>query len=316
MIGLRPILTRISGSGKVPKVSIVIASHNAAHVIELCLSTLNNQNQIKDVEIIIADSSTDGTDSIISEQFPDVKLFHYSEPLTIPCLRGYAIAEASGEIIAIIDPFSVVDSQWCSELIKVHDERPELVIGGAVELYEPEQSSLVIWGNYINEYGGFILPLEAGVVNILPGSNISYKRQALTNTELYKKQGFWKAFVNKDLESENNPLWLAPSVKVYLNKPLSFNEFFLSRYDHGRCYAAMRIAGGSVTVRLFRAMTTPLLPMLFLWRIGKNYWPKRRYRRQFILTLPLMFMLNISWAWGELLGYLRGSGQCCKKLFY
>jgi len=300
----------------VPKLSIVIASHNAAHVIELCLMTLNNQKQIKEAEIIIADSSTDGTDRIIAEQFPDVKLLHFSEPLTIPHLRGYAIAEARGGIIAIIDPFSVVDSQWCSELIKVHDERPEIAIGGAVELYEPDQCSLVSWGNYFNEYGGFMLPLEAGMVNILPGSNISYKRQALANTELFRKKSFWKAFVNWDLESGNNPLWLAPSVRVYLNKPLSFKEFFHSRYYHGRCYAAMRVAGKSGLVRWFRALTTPLLPVLFLWRLARSYWPKQRYRRQFLLTLPFMFMFNLSWAWGELWGYLCGSGRSCKQLFY
>lgn len=299
-----------------PDLSIIIAAHNAAHVIGVCLTALYKQNYIRDVEIIVADSSTDNTDQIVSKRFPEVKLLHFSEPLTIPRLRGYAIAEAQGEVIALIDPFSVVDNQWCSELIKIHKERPEFVIGGAVELYEPEQAGLVSWANYINEYGRFILPLEAGVVNILPGSNISYKRHALPDPELLRDKGFWKAFVNQDLESANNSLWLTPSVRVFLNKPLSFIEFFHSRYFHGRCYAAMRVAGRPGLIRFCRAMTTPILPMLFLWRLGRSYWPKQRYRKQFILVLPLIFMLDLSWSWGELCGYLRGQGRSCQQLFY
>ncbi len=299
-----------------PELSIIIATHNASQVIEACLSTLYKQKLIDKAEIIIADSSSDGTDKLISESFPDVELLHFPEPLTLPRLRGQALAKARGGIAAILDPFSVVGENWCSELLRVHAERPEFAIGGAVELYRSDERSLVDWCNYINEYGGFIPPLEEGVVDILPGSNISYKRQALPEPDSLREKGFWKAFVNWKLEAGNHPLWLAPAVTVYLNKPVSFPEFFRSRFDHGRCYATMRVADQPASTRYFRALTTPLLPLLFHWRLARSYWPKRRHRKEFILTSPLMFLLNISWAFGELRGYLSGPGQSCSKLFY
>ena len=68
--------------------------------------------------------------------------------------------------------------------------------------------------------------------------------------------------------------------------------------------------------RLFRAMTTPLLPGLFWLRTLRACWPKRRYRAQFVLTSPAQILLSVSWTWGELWGYLRGCGSSCARLFY
>ena len=54
--------------------SVVIGAHNAAHVIDECLSALEAQDGRSDAEIILADCSTDGTAEIVRTRFPSVQV--------------------------------------------------------------------------------------------------------------------------------------------------------------------------------------------------------------------------------------------------
>jgi GT2 family glycosyltransferase len=299
-----------------PKVSVVIASHNAATVIADCLASLQAQQGREVVEIIVADSSSDGTPDLVRERFPDIRLLRFPEPLAIPHLRGAGIAEARGEIIAILDPYCILTDGWLPELLKMHAERPEPVIGGAVDLDHASERTLVNWATYLSEYWAFVPPLEAGAAAELTGNNIAYKRRALGEIDALRRTGFWKTFVNWRLRSEGHQLWTAPSVVVHLRKPIPFAAFFRSRYHHGRCFAAMRVAHAPRLTRWLRALTVPVLPYLALWRQTRSLWPKRRYRAKFLMAVPLLFLFHSNWAWGELWGYLRGPGRSCSQMVF
>jgi hypothetical protein len=281
-----------------------------------CLAALRAQVGSERPEIIVADSSTDGTADCVRRLFPEVRLLHFEEALTIPELRGRAIATARGEIIAILDPFSIADVDWLAELLRAHQDRPHLVIGGAVDLHPAQERSLLAWAAYINEYGMFMPPVTEGETEILAGSNVSYKRRALFDGARPRYPVFWKTFANWEVEGAGTPLWLSSKVVVKLRKPVPFLDFLRTRYDHGRCFAGMRVAGDATRERARRAVTAPLLPPVLLWRWGRVYWVKRRRRGRFLLTLPLQIALFAVWSWGELVGYLRGPGPCCARLFY
>lgn len=298
------------------RLSVVIAAHNPGPVIAMCLSALEKQQQGDFAEIIVVLSSTDGTNAVIRDGFPGVRLLHFDEPLSVPQLRGKGIGMATGEIIAILDPYSIVNDCWISEVLRMHDERPNLAIGGVVDLYDADMQDLLAWAIYINEYGMFMSPVLTGVSEILPGSNIAYKREALFNGNSSPKEEFWKTFANQDIESAGSELWLTNRVVVSLLKPVPFNDFLRTRFLHGRCFAGMRVNNAPLRERLIRALTTPLLPGVFLWRWGRDYWPKGRYRSKFLLTLPLQLLLFGNWAVGEFFGYCFGPGQSCRKLYY
>lgn len=306
----------VDNAMNVPQLSIIIASHNAGSVLTVCLAALEKQAGRETVEIIVADSSSDGTADEVCARFPDVRLMRFSQPLTIPQLRGAGIAAARGDLVAILDPYCIVDGRWLTELIRLHAERPEVVIGGAVVLGDDGPLNLGAWATYLGEYAAFMPPLAGGPAHELTGNNLVYKRQALAlNTEV-ECTGFWKAFFNHQLQSQGYELWSAPSLVVKLHKPIPWGQFFRSRYHHGRCFAAMRVADAPRSQRYLRLLTVPLLPYLALWRQLRSFWPKRRHRKQFVLALPLLFLFHLSWAWGELWGYMRGPGRSCEQLFY
>ena len=92
-----------------PALSVVIAARDAAVIAE-SLTALCTQPGVMPGEIVVADSSRDGTPRIV-QAFPGVRLLHFDEPLTIPELRGWAIA-SEGRIVAILDPFAIVSEHW------------------------------------------------------------------------------------------------------------------------------------------------------------------------------------------------------------
>ncbi len=296
--------------------SVVIASHNAAAVIEDCLLALQADAAGREVEIIVADSSTDGTAAAIRERFPGVTVLHFAEPLAIPYLRGAGIAASRGEVVALLDPYCIVCRGWVGEVVRVHAQRPEPAVGGAVAPDSEGEQCLMRWATYFSEYAGFVPPLREGPSAELTGNNIAYKRRAVEQSETLARTGFWKTFANWQLRATGQALWTAPSLVVTLRKPIPFPEFLHSRYHHGRCFAAMRVAGGRRSARWLRALTAFLLPPVALWRQTRSVWPKRRYRTKFMMTMPLLFLFHVSWAWGELWGYLRGPGRSCEQLFF
>jgi glycosyltransferase involved in cell wall biosynthesis len=296
--------------------SVVIATHDAAQVIATCLDALSSQDHGPPLEIIVADSSSDETDRIVRERFPHVQVHHTDDALAIAQLRALGIARATGAIVAILDPYSVAAPDWARRVLAAHAQQPAPIIGGAVGLHEPDTRTLLDWTLYFNEYGLFMPPASPGPVTIVPGSNVSYKRAVLFDGDRPRYGVFWKTFVNRESELQGKALWLDPSIRVDLNKPIPFLDFLRTRYLHGRCFAGMRIAGQPWTARAARAATTPLLPFLQLARWTRGFWPKRTERARYALTVPLQLLLFAAWAWGELWGYLLGVGDTCRRLHY
>lgn len=297
-----------------PDLSIVIASHEAAGVLPACLGALFDDPAIRRAEVILADSSAAGVPAFIARDFPDIRLIQADAPLTIPELRGRAIAAARAPVVAVIDPYSVVSRGWIDAVLRAHQECPHPAIGGSVDLHATRRRSIVAWALFINEYGMFMPPVRHGATWILPGSNVSYKRAALFDGDRPRYPVFWKTFVNESVHGGG--LLLDPRLAIALLKPIRFGEFLRSRIDHGRCYAGMRSARAGAIERLVRAATAPALPFVFLWRWGRVYVAKRRHLSMLLLTLPHQGLLFGAWALGEFLGYARGPGRSCRRLFY
>jgi len=296
--------------------SVIIACNNAETVIVECLSRLIRQGEHSNLEIIVADSSTDTTAQMVKTRFPTVKLLRFEHPSALPVLRGSAIALATGRIIALIDPYTMVGPDWLQQVITAHIEQKHSVVGGAVDLYHAGAQGILAWAQYFNEYGMFMSPVEEGVIEILPGCNVSYKRELLFDGDKPRFEEFWKTFVHAGLAESGGVLWQTPRIRVELWKPVGFVSFLVTRFSHGRCYAAMRCADASLSARFLRALTSPLIPFVLQYRWTRRIWPKRRYRAKYILSLPVQFLLFTCWSVGEFAGYLTGAGNSCRKLYY
>ncbi|MEP7132730.1 MAG: hypothetical protein ABI914_06165, partial [Acidobacteriota bacterium] len=78
------------------------------------------------------------------------------------------------------------------------------------------------------------------------------------------------------------------------------------RFHYGRGYAADRVRGRGVPVRILFALASPLLPALLLRRLGAAAARSRR-GRDFLRALPWTLALTVAWSFGEFAGYVSGA---------
>ncbi len=298
-------------SAESPKVSVVIASVNGRSQLETCLVSLEQQTVRDGLEVIVVDCSPDVEEESLRRRFPWLHLVKLYHRRSIPELRAMGIAKARGAVIAITEDHKAADARWIEEMVQAHQsEWP--AIGGAIE--NGCRDRLVDWAAYLSEYLRYARPLRAGVTDDIPGPNVSYKRTLLDQYAAYIQQGFWDMFFHWKLGEDGIPLVCVPSMLVYHAKRFGFFEFLTQRYYFGRSFGGMRKEICSPAKRLFFILASPLLPPLILWRIGRLVRQKRRFTREFLLTLPLLVLFALSWSVGELTGYLFGMGNSSLKV--
>ena len=294
-----------------PSLSVVVASVHSNHHLEDLLSRLEKQGRDKQVEIIVVHCQNEFLDHIKAKN-PDVKFIQFTQKTSLPLLWGAGIARSTGEIIAITDTTCVVEDDWVEAVLKAH--RTSLpVIGGAVETAGSRR--WVDWAAYFCEYGQFMRPLREGLVKEAPGNNISFKRWVLHRGQEFIQNGFWKTFWCQKLQEEGIQLLCVPSIIVYDKKSYHFKPFLIRRFHHGRCFAGMRAAQASIVMRMYFFVGSPLLPLILLKRTVASILPKKRYLKEFLLSLPISVLAILAWSIGEFCGNVMGPGKSSVRIY-
>ena len=279
----------------------MIGANNARASIGECLTALESQRNSPEVEIIVMDNSTDGTADIINKQFLNLKLIRSPESRFIPELWEIGINQSVGEIIAITTAHCVPEKNWIEEILRAH-ESPQVGIGGAIE--NDGSAGLIEWAIYFCRYSPYMLPFAAGTAKEIPGDNASYKRWALDRCKHVRRNGFWEPFVHAELLKEGLLLLMTPTIVVYHKKSFSLLGFMKQRFWHGRQFGSARASNLSGIWRVIYILLSPLIPVVFLSRITQQILTKRRHIGKFLLSLPILVLFLLSWATGELSGYL------------
>jgi len=151
-----------------------------------------------------------------------------------------------------------------------------------------------------------MLPIKAGIVDSLPGINVSYKRSVLNKMGDAFRNGFYETFFNNEVIKRGHHLYLTPSAIVYHKKNYRFWETLIQFYQHGYTYAGKRISKMSSSMRLLSIFGSIALPILLLSRIVLRTFRKRKNIKKMIFSLPYIVFFVSSWSFGEFRGYLFG----------
>ncbi len=294
------------------KISVVIPCVNGLPYIRECLRSLRQQENYAVAEVIVADSSDEATRDWIANKFPDVILLRQDYMTAIPNLKAKGIAEAKGDILVMLEDHCVAPENWFDEIIKAHDSE-YIAIGGAVE--NGCAGTILDWATFFCEYGAFLLPVPDGPVDMLPGNNVSYKRETLLRVagELIN-EGLWEGFLHDELKSKGYILASNPAIVVVHKKGFGLFEFLAQRFYYSRTFAGMRNEIFSNGRRAFYFLGSWLLPLILFPRLVRVLMSKRRLNKEIALSLPYLFIFTIAWALGESWGYLLGPGQSMIKI--
>ncbi len=136
-----------------PRVSIIVLTWNEKrHVLE-CLDSLRRL-EYPNLEIIVVDNgSTDGTQKIIKEKFPELKLIQNKENLGFAEGNNIGARHATGDYLLFLNNDTVVDENMINELVKVAESDDKIaILGPKIYFYDRRN---VIWfaGGKLKTYG-------------------------------------------------------------------------------------------------------------------------------------------------------------------
>ena len=288
------------------EVSVIIASKVGAPFIDDCLTSLANQENAPDFEVIVVDCHGKETQDRIARNFPWARLIAQDTRRTIPDLRRIGVEHAKGQIIAILEEHCLAAKDWIKTIVKAHENQCAAV-GGSV--LDDNYNRLRDWVTYFCEYNAYMPPVSSGVVNDVPGNNVSFKQDVLRKHLANLNHGYWEAFLYSSLQSEKAILFSDPGMEVYHRGPFDYGYYLRQRYLFSRAYSGARREFVPKGRRAIYALASPLLPALLLGRIAMRVWKKRCHVDKFLLCLPMLIPVSMVYVFGEVVGYLAGPGN-------
>ena len=220
------------------RLSVIIASFNAKGTIGLCLESLQEQVQKEDAEVIVVDSSGDGTGLFVAQRFPWVQLHVFPERKFCGDARNFAFQVAKGEIIASLDADCVADENWIQEILRAH-QAPDPAIGGAIANVQP--SGLVGWASYFSEFSRWMPGRSPCRMDDIAGASMYYKRwifdklgRYISGTQCSDTEFHWR------LKKAGYSLRFEPSILIFHSSMDRMKKFLSHEFEHGMSFARVR----------------------------------------------------------------------------
>lgn len=291
----------------VPRVSVVVPCYRPGRLIEGCLAGLLAQDLDEPYEIIVVESSGDGTAERLRESFPTVRVIappHRTFPAEA---QNIGVAAAQGAFVAITNHDCLIPAGWLRGLLARHALGEYAAVGGAVVNGTP--ASLVGTAAYWSEFNEFTTERPAGVVPGVPQCNVCFRRSALVGTSPFPtvRFGAEELTFNYELTRAGGIFFFDPTVPVtHLNRT-SLAAFLGHQRVLGVGSAmARRLVplAGTVATR-HRALIPLLIPLRIgrvLGRIARRH-PGELPRA--LLLLPLLTIGYATWA----VGFWQGSRE-------
>jgi glycosyltransferase involved in cell wall biosynthesis len=297
-----------------PKFSIIIPAFQSADVIRSCLNSLMLQIEISNAEIIVVESSGDGTTEIIKNEYPDVILIESEVRLFPGAARNKAFQLARGELLVLLDAHCVACDDWLSK-IQGKFENPDINVLGGSRALSPHASIFEQLQARV-EFGEFQPFLPFRIARILPAGNTTFRRNIIEKFSYSKLLRSAEDVVMSDqLTRAGHTLYFDPKVMVTYEAKKSWASCVKHLYGLGFHSALARREydlSGSWLVK-FRIIALLLLP----YRIVKFYGLNFRFNPSaipwLILVIPVYLFLFSAWTLGFYIGLSPSSALGLKN---
>ena len=296
-----------------PTISVVIASVNGLPSIVECLDCLSQQEGNIGYEVLVMDRCDAKTRQEIRRRFPqpEIHLIEEAGHPSIPKLRALGIAQARGQLIAILEDHCNVPPAWFRTIIRLREAGHE-VMSGPVENAAVDR--IVDWAVFFCEYARFMPPIPAGTVDEIAGNCAIYSRKVLDRVGPELRDEVWEPFLHARMKEMRIPFYCDPALTVAHKKEFGFWYFLSQRYHYSRSFAGMRMRAAPFWKRATYSIGTVLLPAILFGRMTKTVFKKGRHRLKFLVAAPVIAVFLISWAWGEAVGALFGAGRSLARV--
>jgi GT2 family glycosyltransferase len=283
-----------------PHVSVVVPCYRPGDLIAGCVERLLAQDLAGPYEVIVVESSGDGTAERLTARFPSVRVIA-PPSRTLPAeAQNIGVAAAGAPFIAITNHDCLVPGEWLRLLLARHAAGDYAAVGGAVANGTPE--SAVGTAAFWSEFNEFTVGRPPGTVAGVPQCNVCFRRSALVGATPFPtvRFGAEELTFNYELTRAGGVFFFDPAIVVtHLNRT-TLGAFFAHQRVLGTGSAMARrlvpLPGG-VAVRhpALIPLLTPLRLARVLGRVATRH-PGELVR---VLALsPLLLAGYAVWAGG------------------
>ncbi len=284
-----------------PVVSVVIPSYNSASTIRACLQAIRAQSTDLPFEVFLVDSSADGTDQIVANEFPEVRLFHFEKQLSAGLARNIGVEKAGGEIVLFLDTDCLAKPTWIGQMYKTIQGFGVDGVGGSVENGTPWSITGTV-GFYLEFFRFLAYKGKSYPTLFLMTGNAGFRREVFESTQ-YHDMSLGEDFLfSWRLTKQGKVLLFLPSISIRHINRTGLLHVLRYQYKLGLGACSYRY---DVSPRIMRPLES--LPILtFLIPIWTMVWIGYAVLRRcgileflkFVVLLPLLYIANGVWAVG------------------
>jgi GT2 family glycosyltransferase len=294
-------------------ISVVVPSYNSRRTIVDCLASLQAAAREHPAEVVVVDSSSDGTDEIIASRFPGVRVHHRPERMLPGAARNLGAGLARGALLAFTDADCVVPTSWFRILADVFGDHPEeAACAGCVRNGNP---GAVSWVAFVTEFSGFFGRQRRRPAGTLPTACAAYRREAFLACGPFPED-LWPGedtVLSSRLRARGMPAYLEPGWWVHHTNRSRLREFLGHQARLGLGFARSRAEcpdlPGAAALRGSRLA----VPLLAGWRAALAYGRTFRSAPQIGLLMlvlwPVYLMGSLYWMRGLWRGRREGPGR-------
>ncbi len=124
-----------------PLVSLIVPTRDGYDILSKCISSILEKTDYKNYEIIIVDNETTDPKTLhyfdtLTEAYSHIRIIPYHKAFNYSAINNFAVQEARGEIIGLINnDVEVISKHWLTEMVQ-HAVRPEIGAVGAKLYYD------------------------------------------------------------------------------------------------------------------------------------------------------------------------------------
>jgi O-antigen biosynthesis protein len=220
-----------------PKITVVVATYNAAATLEDCLDSLLRLRYPDYEVIVVNDGSTDGSAAIMA-RYPFRTITTANQGVS--GARNEGLRAARGEIVAYIDSDARADPDWLSYLARTFMESDFVGVGGP-NLVPPEDKWLAKCV-YRSPGGPTQVMLDDQSAEHIPGCNMAFRKSALEAIGGFDPV-FRKAADDVDicwrLLDRGDRIGFSPSAVVWHHRRPSVKAYWRQQVGYGESEAIL-----------------------------------------------------------------------------
>jgi glycosyltransferase involved in cell wall biosynthesis len=284
-----------------PVVSVVVPSYQSSGYIRSALAALTRQETALRHEIIVVDSSTDGTAGIVEREFAEVRLVRSETRLSVGAARNRGVEAARGRVVLFTDTDTIPCPTWMDQMARAILDGHAEAVCGTMRNGTPWSASGSV-GFYLEFFRFVSRRRRPQPARFLVGGNCGYRRELLAGNPFEDASLSEDMIFSARLADGGARLLLLPGAAVRHQNRIGLRRVFAYQRHIGAAAFHYRSLVSAQWVRLLRKapLAIFLAPFAVMGWIAGTLLARRCFAdlARFLVLLPLCWAAGLAWALG------------------